>query len=302
MLSSAAAQPPPGAPPQQQGLGGSGGADVLAAQLSGFARSGSAAGLSAQAPPTQAQLQHELLGGGSRGPSPAGSLTNTPRTLSGLSAAETTAAGSGKGWSSLDGMARPNWQHLGAQGGNPADVVLGGGGAAGIPRPPSAGPPPGALSSSYDGGGGMSRTHSGASPNPLAGLPNHLQMAGQQQLQRLPSNPLPNGLPGNAAQQQLLQQHLAQQQRSQGMLPGYGQQQQHQSQSSSLANLQAAAQAAQAAQAANMRQQALLRNVSPTAASLLCRPHRTVCMCILVRPPVLPAVSLMLSPRSLCPV
>ena len=66
----------------------------------------------------------------------------------------------------------------------------------------------------------------------------------------MPSNPLPNGLPGNAAQQQLLQQHLAQQQRSQGMLPGYGQQQQqHQSQSSSLANLQAAAQAAQAAQA-----------------------------------------------------
>ncbi|KAL4425675.1 hypothetical protein ABPG75_009691 [Micractinium tetrahymenae] len=283
MLSQAAARPPGAAPAQgllggaAGGVGGDGGG-----LLSGFARSGSSGG-QGQPPPTQLQPQQELLGGfpmpgGPSGPSPSASLSTTPRTLSsGLAAGALqpggeaslmgAAGGGGKGWSSQDGIPRPNWQQLaGAPGaaGNPSNSILG----AGIPRPPSTGPsnPLGGmqgLSQSFEGSLGR-----GTSPNPLqglqGGLPAHLQ---QQQRGATPQGfqGLPNGLPsGNTTtQQQLLQQHLAAQRAQAGLAPGgfAAQQQQQQQQAASLANLQAAAQAAQAAQAAAIRQQALLRNV-----------------------------------------
>ncbi len=289
MLSQAAAQPPPaggGAPPQQPG--------GLAAHMGdAFPRSGSSSGL-AQPPPTALQLQQELLGGPpSRGPSPATSLTNTPRTLSsglggpqgGPPPADLGAPGAGgKSWSSLDGIARPNWQQLA---GAPSDGILSAGGqqaalGAGLQRPPSTGPS-NPLSSSYGaGGGGLLRGGSGPSPPGSMGLSSQLQqLAAQQQRGGLPSG-LPPG--PSAAQQQLLQQQLLQQQqqlqqqhlqhqhlqqqqqqqRGAGLPPGgYGQPApQQQQQAQSLANLQAAAQAAQAAQAAAMRQQQMLRNVS----------------------------------------
>lgn len=245
MLSQAAARPPGAAPPP--GLLGGGGAGGDASLL-GFGRSSSSGGLG-QPPQTQLQLQQELLGGGpSTGPSPGGSLVNTPRTLSGLASGVPQpgdpgmmpgggqgnvgapgGGGGGKGWSSLDGIPRPNWQQqLGGGGGHPSDLL-----GAAVQRPPSTGPSHtlGSMGSmNYE--GGMSR--GGPSPNPLQGLQ--------------------GGLPPH------LQQHLTAQQRGQqGMPPsGYGQQQQQQQ--TSLANLQAAAQAAQAAQAAAIRQQALLRN------------------------------------------
>jgi hypothetical protein len=279
MLSSAAAQPAQGGPSAQQGLLGANGGAAGADLLGGFPRAGSSGGLMAPSGASQLQLQQELLSGASTGPSPANSLTNTPRTLSSAlgmpSAAGPTpdaaamgmgnVGAGGKGWSSLDGMPRPNWQQqLGA---NPSDAILGGtggqpygGAGAAVQRPPSTGPTA-ALSSSFD-GTTLSRGNSAASPNPLAGLPSHMQLQGQQP-QRLPS--LPTGLP--STQQQLLQQHLAQQQaaRAQSLPPaGYGQGQQ--GQAASLANLQAAQQAVHAAQAAqNVLRQQALRNVSLAA-------------------------------------
>ena len=212
MLSSAAAQPPPA---------GSGGEGLTG--LGGFGRSPSGAGL-AQPPPTQLQLQQELLGGHSRGPSPAGSLTGTPRTLSGLGGpppdasllpvgAPTAGSGGangggpggpgGKGWSSLDGMPRPNWQQLG---GNPSDAILGQQQAhhmgASIQRPPSAG------SQGAPGGNPM-----GLTPSHLQQL-QQLQQQQQQQQQQRANQGLPNGL-SNSTQQQLLQQHLLLQQQQQ---------------------------------------------------------------------------------------